>query len=356
MSYGGHEAKVYYTTESGAYGQTPASPVMHGFEDVESVEPAVDPGLIKVRGLGSRDLREIKAGLRRVNLKLAYVLPPDNVLDFLQHILTLYPQTIEVIYERGASIVDLRHMGCILDKATVECSVESVIKATVETIGQNLIPETAKIPGATYVDYGGVIPFSESYVQRGAADGSALVANEEVTDWKFNIENNLKRVPVIRANPTSLLTATAASGQKVVAVTSGALFKTENMVKIEDTAASERNIIYSIASNNLTMLNNLANTYTVAAAGKTTALVSDLLKYLQALHRVLTGEVTFEFENRAEYYDVINDAEFSLKFGLGLTNYALFKYCKWDSVGAPTKIEDLVSVKAAFTAREVTLV
>ena len=356
MSYGGDEAKVYYTTESGAYGQTPLSPVMHGFETLETVEPNVDSGNIKIRGIGSRDLREIKAGLRKVNLKLGYVLPPDNALDFLQHILTLYPQTLEVLYDKSGSIVNLRHMGCILDKATVECSTENVIKAAVELVGQNLIPETAKIAGATYVDYGGAIPWSESYVQRGAADGSALVANLEVTDWRFSIENNLKRVPVIRANPTSLLTGSAASGQKVVPVTLGTLFKTENMVKIEDTATSERNIIYSINGNNLTMLNNLANTYTVAAAGKTTALISDLPKFLCARNRVYTGEVTFEFENRAEYYDVINDSEFSLKFGLGTTNSALFKYCKWDTVGSPTKIEDLIAVKAAFTAREITLV
>lgn len=356
MSYGGHEVKVYYTTESGAYGQTPLNPVMHGFDNATDVEPAVDPNNIKVRGIGSRDLTEIHKGLRQVNLKVAYPLPSDNVLDFLQHILTLYPQTIEVIYDKSGSIVDLRHMGCIMDKATVACSVEDVVKAAVDLIGQNLIPETAKIAGATYTDFGGVIPWSESYVQRGAADGSALVAIEEVTDWSFTIENNLKRVAVIRSNPTSLLTATAAAAQKVVAVASGALFKTENMVFIEDTATSERNIVKSIAGNNLTMLNNLEHTYTVAAAGKTTALTSDLLKYLQERNRVLTGEVTFEFENRAEYYDVVNDSEFSLKFGLGLTNYALFKYCKWDNINAPTKSEDLISLKAPFTAREVTLV
>jgi hypothetical protein len=142
---------------------------------------------------------------------------------------------------------------------------------------------TAKIAGATYADYSGAVPYHESYVQRGAGDGSGLADVERVTDWKFGVENNFKRVPVIRS-------------------TSG-----------------------------------------------------HLLKYLQERHRVLTGELTFEFESKQEYDDVINDSEFSLKFGLGGTNSALFKYCKWENVGTPTKIEDLVSLKAPFVARDVVI-
>lgn len=79
-----------------------------------------------------------------------------------------------------------------------------------------------------------------------------------------------------------------------------------------------------------------------------------LLKYLQARHRELAGELTFEFESKAEYDDVVNDSEFSLSFGLA-SNSALFKYCKWEKVSAPTKIEDLVSLKASFVARDVVI-
>ena len=77
-----------------------------------------------------------------------------------------------------------------------------------------------------------------------------------------------------------------------------------------------------------------------------------LLKYLPARHRNLSGELTFEFEDKAEFEDIINDAEFSLKFGLGGSNSALFKYCKWEDASTPTKIEDLVSLKAKFVARD----
>jgi hypothetical protein len=127
------------------------------------------------------------------------------------------------------------------------------------------------------------VPFYESFVQRGAGDGSGLTAIDRATEWKFTVENNLKQVPVIRSTD------------------------------------------------------------------------GYLLKYLPARHRNLTGELVFEFESRQEYDDVVNDSEFSLKFGLGGTSSAIFKYCKWQNIGTPTKIEDLVSLKASFVARDLVI-
>jgi len=281
MPYGAHEAKIYYVQETN-YGETPTNPSMLGIK-AENVEPALNPSLIKVRGIGSRDLQAIRKGLRHVSAKVAYPLPNDAPINFLQHITTLNSLSVEVFYEKAPGIIDLLHKGCRLDKATVECDIEEVVKATVELIGQNVLVGTSKISEATYADYAGAVPYYESFVQHGAGDGSGLAAVERVTDWKFTIENNLKQVPVIRS-------------------TSG-----------------------------------------------------DLLKYLPARHRNLTGELIFEFESKQEYDDVINESEFSLKFGLGSMNSALFKYCKWENVSTPTKIEDLVSLKASFVSRDVTI-
>ena len=281
MPYGAHEAKIYYVQETN-YGETPANPSMTGIK-AENVEPALNPNLIKVRGIGSRDLQAIRKGLRHVSLKLAYPLPSDAPINFLQHTQTLDSLSIEVFYEKASGIIDLLHKGCRIDKATVECGIEDVLKATVELLGQNVVVGTAKIAGATYADYAGAVPFYESFVQRGAGDGSGLTAVERVTDWKFTIENNLKQVPVIRS-------------------TNG-----------------------------------------------------EVLKYLPVRHRSLSGELVFEFESKQEYDDMINDSEFSLKFGLGGANTALFKYCKWENVSTPTRIEDLVSLKATFVARDVVI-
>ena len=279
MPYGAHEAKIYYVQETN-YGETPSNPSMLGIK-AEDIDPSLNPSLIKVRGIGSRDLQAIKKGLRDISLKVAYPLPSDAPINFLQHAITLNSLSIEVFYEKASGIIDFLHKGCRIDKATVECGIEEVVKATVELIGQNVVVGTSKIAGATYADYSGAVPYNESYVQRGAGDGSGLTTIERATDWKFTIENNLKRVPVIRS-------------------TSG-----------------------------------------------------ELLKYLAARHRNLTGELIFEFESKQEYDDIINDSEFSLKFGLGGTNSALFKYCKWENASTPTRIEDLVSLKASFVARDV---
>jgi len=280
--YGAHEARIYYVQESN-YGVTPTNPSMLGMATAENVEPTLDPGLVKLRGLGSRDLQTIRRGLRHIDLKVSYALPSDAPINLLQHVTTLNSLSVEVFYEKSSSIVDLLHKGCRIDKALVECSAEDVVKGSVELVGQDIVAGTSKISGATYADHSGVVPFYESYVQRGAGDGSGLAAVDRVVDWKFQVENNLKRVPVIRSTD------------------------------------------------------------------------GHLLKYLQERHRMLPGELTFEFESKQEYDDVVDDSEFSLKFGLGGSSSALFKYCKWERVGTLTKIEDLVSLKAPFVARDLVI-
>lgn len=274
--YVAHEAKVYYVEES-TYGVTPANPSMLGIATAENVEPALRPSLIKVRGTGSRDLQTIRKGLRQVELKIAYNVPSDAPIDFLQHVQTLSSLSVEVTYEKSSGIVDLLHKGCRFNSLTVECSVEDLLKATAELFGQDVAVGTSKISGANYADYSGAVPYYESHVKK---DTTTL---ERVTDFRFVIENNLKRVPVIRA-------------------TSG-----------------------------------------------------NLLKYLPERHRNCSGELTFDFETKDEFDDIINDAEFSLEFGLGGTNKAVFSDCKWERVSPPTRIEDLVSLKASFVAKTVAI-
>jgi hypothetical protein len=253
--------------------------------NAENVEPYLDPDLILVRGVGSRDLQTVKKGLRQTNLKIAHILPSDAPIGFIQHAQTLSSLSVQVLYYKGlfasaTEVISLLYTGCRTNRLTVECGLEEVVKATVELVGKDVTVGTSKITGATYADYAGAIPYSEGYVQRGAGDGSDLTALERVTDWRLTIENNLKPVPVIRSTD------------------------------------------------------------------------GHLLKYLLARHRSLTGELIFEFESKQEYDDVINDSEFSLKFGLGGTNSVLFKYCKWGNIAAPTRIEDLVSLKASLVARD----
>ena len=277
-TYSAHESRVYYVEET-AYGQTPTNPAMLSVP-AESLEPAVNPSNLKLRGVGSIDLQAIRKGLRVPSLKIAYPLPSDAPINLLQYAKSELGKSlsIQLLYYKGAfasatDIISLLYTGCKFQRATVECGVEDRVKATAELLAQDLATGTAKIAGASYADHAGAVPFYESYIKK---DTTTL---ERVTDWKFTVENNLKQVPVIR---------------------------TPN---------------------------------------------GNILKYLPHRHRDLTGELVFEFESKEEFEDVVNDAEFTLEFGLGGSHKAVFSNCKWENAAAPTRIEELVSLKAAFVAK-----
>ncbi|MCW4017361.1 MAG: phage tail tube protein [Candidatus Bathyarchaeota archaeon] len=198
-TYSAHESRVYYVDET-AYGLTPTNPLMLSVP-AESLEPAVNPNNIKVRGVGNVDLQTIKRGLRAPSLKISYPLPSDAPISFLQYARNELEKSlsIQLLYYKGVfsaatDVISLLYAGCKFQKLQVGCSIEDVVKADVELLAQNLTTGTAKISGATYSDYSGAVPFYESYIKKDAA------MLDRVTDWKFTIENNLKQVPVIRAS------------------------------------------------------------------------------------------------------------------------------------------------------------
>lgn len=196
--YGAHEAKAYFIEET-TYGETPSGtgqPAMVEIGVVQEVEPALNPGLIKIRGIGSRDLQHIRKGLRQTDLKVTYALQNIN---FLQHVTTLTSMSVEVFYEKSSSIISLTHKGCRINRLTVEAAAEEIVKVTAELIGQNVVVGTAKI-GASYGDYSDApLVWYETYVKK------ETTALERVTDYRFTIENNLRRIPVIKTTDGHLL-------------------------------------------------------------------------------------------------------------------------------------------------------
>lgn len=286
-TYGAQECKAFFVQES-TYGQTPSNPTMTGIP-AENIEPSISPSLIKVRGIGSRDLIALKKGLRLPTLKITHLIPSDSPLSLIQHgvsATSLNSLSVQVLYFKGnfasaTDIISLLYKGCRIDKLTLEGSVDAVAKATVEIIGQDVTVGTSKISGATYNEPTGVLGPCDYTIQKGAGDGSNYTEILRVSDWKLSIENNLKPVPVVRGSS------------------------------------------------------------------------SYLLKYLQPRQRELSGELTFEFEDKTEFDDVINDSEFSIRMRLGTSGGVMWRYCKWEEVKTPTKIEDLVSLKARFTAKDI---
>jgi len=278
-TYSTDQERIYYVAES-VFGATPTNPSMLSVP-ADQIEPSIDPGLLKLRGAGSYDLQVLKKGLRQVGLKVGWPLPSAAPIDLLQYAKVDLNQSLsmQVLYYKGqfasnpTDIISLLFTGMKFDRVSVSCSVEDVVRAVAEFQGVDVAVGSAKITGATYTDYADAVPFHQSYVKKDAA------VLDRVTDWKFDIQNNLTRVPVIRS-------------------TNG-----------------------------------------------------HLAKYLPFKHRVLGGEFTFEFESIQEASEVLADTEFDLEFGLGGTCKAVFTDCKWENVSIPSKMEDLISLKATFTAK-----
>jgi hypothetical protein len=277
-TYGTDEERFYHVDE-GVFGTTPTNPAMLSVPS-DVIDPGLDPGLIQLRGAGSYDLQAIKKGLRQPRLKVGYVLPSTGPIALLQWAKTDLNKSLscQVLYWKGSfssptDVLSLLFKGMRINKASLACSIEDVIKATLELEGQDLETGTAKITGATYTDHTGAVSFSETYVKQ---DTTTL---DTVTDWKFDILNSVKRVPVIRSS----------SGH--------------------------------------------------------------LAKYVPFGHRELSGELSFEFESKAEMDACLADTEFSLEFGLSGTCKAIFSACKWGQVTHAKWLEDLICAKALFVAK-----
>lgn len=280
-TYGDQESRLYYVVETN-FGVLPVNPA-YVKVDQDDLTPGVDPGLVEVRGAGSRDVQSLKRGLRISTLKFGSILPSASPMHLIQHALTLSSLSFLTAYYKGAwawppsDYILLQHHGMKIDQLdVVNAGVDSPLRVNLSLLGQNT--EEAVPSGPTFTEYTGALMGHESYFQKD------LVDDTRASDWKFTIKNNLRAVPVIRSS----------SGY--------------------------------------------------------------IPKYVRERHRELSGEVTFEFESNAELTQVLADTEFSLKFGLGPSNYALLEGCKWDAITVPSKIEDLIFSKAPFRAKTVTFV
>jgi hypothetical protein len=132
-TYSSHESRICYVDEA-TYGVTPTNPTMLSVP-AESLEPTVNPNNIKLRGVGSIDLQAIKKGLRAPSIKIAYPLPSDAPINFLQYAKAELAKSLslQVLYYKGAfssatDIISLLYSGCKFQNATVQCSIEDVVK------------------------------------------------------------------------------------------------------------------------------------------------------------------------------------------------------------------------------------
>jgi len=142
----------------------------------------------------------------------------------------------------------------------------------------------------------------------------------------------------VRTN--SALTADAASGQKVCAVSNGSLFTAGTLVKIEDNNAWEYNEVASVSGNTVTMVNNLANTYTVAASGKV---------WIGLIEKTDTTYTKLEYENTPVWDIIRYVAESSDKAGVIGYDFRVapdgkFEFFQKNSKTSPVSLSEKIEV------------
>jgi len=120
----------------------------------------------------------------------------------------------------------------------------------------------------------------------------------DLADYYFGLDH-------CRTN--SALTSDAASGQKNCVVADGPIFSVGMLVKIQDSNAWEYNEVASVLGNTVTMVNNLANTYTVLANGKV---------WIDLVEKMDTTYTKLEYENTPVWDILKYVAESSDKAGI----------------------------------------
>ncbi len=197
-TYGIDQMHLFYIDEI-TPGTTPSNPAMLSVP-IEDLNPGFDPGNLLLRAAGSSDLMAIKKGLWKPEINFKYVLPSASPINLLQYANKTLDKSlsIQVLYHKSlfstaTDILSLLYTYMRLNRVTVSCEIDDVVRVQVNAIGQGLTTDTSKISGATYTDYTGAVAFNETDFSIDA------VANSRVVGWRFDINNNVRQIPVLRA-------------------------------------------------------------------------------------------------------------------------------------------------------------
>jgi len=197
-AYPGAQSKFNYRVESYFGEPLPTNPTFTQLT-CDNIEPLIDTALIKVRGCGSRDLIAVKRGIVKPEIKISLPLPADDIMSFIYNVVSNFALTCHILDEGPDELVNILYSGVRIDKATISCAIEDVLRADAELIAQDVTSASTKPAGATYNEVGGAVRWEDITVQKGNADGSNLTEFNVCTDFKFSIANNLKSIGVIRS-------------------------------------------------------------------------------------------------------------------------------------------------------------
>ena len=191
-------AKAFYVEET-TYGTTPSNPSFQWIGIVQNVEPNIDRSLIKLRGIGSRDLSYIIQGLLKAEVSLEYAYQDNTFLAFAN---TLNDFTMEVFTDDGTTVNSYIYAGGMINSVDVSCSVNNLVTVKPNIIAKTVTIMAAHLSGSTYASDPATTPKTWYNTKVEIPSGTEISG---VTDWSFKINNNLERYPVITSTSGDLL-------------------------------------------------------------------------------------------------------------------------------------------------------
>jgi hypothetical protein len=243
--YTGAAVKTQYVEEV-TYGQTPTNPTFLWIGIIQNVEPSYDRGLIKLPGIGTRDLTYILKGLAQYGVALQYAYQNKTFLHFVKD---LNDFSLETWFEKGSLINSYLNKGAMINALTVSASVNEPVTVKPDIILQDVAISTNHPSGATYANDPGTVP-KTWYDTQATLDAAVIDA---LTDWHFTVNNNLQRFPVIRSSSGDLLKflierQRQLSGELTVAYMDSAL-----LAKVA--GATEFTLVFTVGSDTFTFNN-----------------------------------------------------------------------------------------------------
>jgi len=164
---------------------------------VRRVAPSIEPELLEIWALGSRDIAEILRGRKSVSLSIEYV-PTDWV--FAEYGIGNISKSVAVWIDLADISKNLVLTGCKVDSLTFEVAEGEEAKISAELVGKSSDDSAPNYSSIGSVS-GTPIIFKDVEIKK---NGSSI--KTYVKDFMFKIENNLEPVFTIGdSEPASIL-------------------------------------------------------------------------------------------------------------------------------------------------------
>jgi len=219
---GPEHAQAYYDNED-TYGDggSAGSPDFSWIGMIQECPSLSSYSKMGARGIGSVDLTAIRTGMKKPELNLKWIVQRERTVStafdpitFLAyaHTFPTYGLGLEVLYTYGTSpsYVSLWYKGVLVNKLTLDWSIDSFIIASAQLYCQNLVTGVAGVGNSYASD---PLNLTNSYALPLTGFDSEVFLDvdaggdttTEVKRVHFEIDNKLTRLPVIQAANPELL-------------------------------------------------------------------------------------------------------------------------------------------------------